>query len=143
MCSMMWLAVANRCAVSAICVILYKEKLMENGIIVGIILIMIVFALLRAKKHFAGGCCGSGGNTLRSHKKLTSPKIGEKRMLVEGMHCANCQARVENAVNRLDGVVCTVNLRKKTATVSYSKEVPDAALKEVVEKLGYQVLEVR
>ena len=117
---------------------------MENGIIVGIILVMLVFALLRAKKHFAGGgCCGSGSNTIRSHKELSSPMIGEKKMLVEGMHCANCQARVENAVNRLDGVVCTVNLRKKTATVSYSKEVPDAALKEIVEKLGYKVLEVR
>lgn len=125
-------------------VVVYKENLMENGIIVGIILIMVVFALLRAKKHFAGGgCCGSGSNTIRSRKTLTSPKIGEKRMLVEGMHCANCQARVENAVNRLDGVICRVDLRKKTATVSYSKEVSDAALKEVVEKLGYKVVDVR
>lgn len=117
---------------------------MENWIIIGIILIMVVFAILRAKKHFAGGgCCGSGSNTIRLRKKLTSPKLGEIKMLVEGMHCANCQASIENAVNRLDGVACTVNLRKKTATVSYSKEVSDTELKAVVEELGYKVLEVR
>lgn len=117
---------------------------MENGLIIGVILILVVFALFRARKHFAGGgCCGSGSNTIRSHKKLTNPKIGEKRMTVEGMHCQNCQARVENAINRLDGVVCKVDLKKKTATVSFSKEVPDSVLKETVERLGYQVTNIQ
>lgn len=117
---------------------------MEDAIIIIILLVVIVLALLRSKKHFkGGGCCGSGGNTIRSHKKLTEPKIGEKVLIVEGMHCENCQTRVENAINRLDGVVCKVNLKKKTATVSYSTEASDALLKETVEKLGYTVTEIR
>ena len=117
---------------------------MENAIIIVILLVIIVLALLRAGKHFkGGGCCGSGSNTIRSHKKLTEPKIGEKVLIVEGIHCENCQARVENAINRLDGVVCKVNLKKKTATVSYSTEVSDGLLKETVEKLGYTVTEIK
>lgn len=116
---------------------------MENVIIISILLIVIVLALLRAKKHFKGGCCGSGGTTVRSHKELTEPKLGETILVVEGMHCENCQNRVENALNRLDGVVCKVNLRKKTATVSYSTDVSAAVLKETIEKLGYRVTEIR
>lgn len=117
---------------------------MENYIIVGILLVIIVFAIFHAKKHFSGsGCCGSSSNTIRDKKTLTEPKIGEKVLTIEGMHCENCEIRVENALNRLDGVVCKVNLRKKTATVSYSAEVSDELLKETVEKIGYKVTAIR
>ncbi len=117
---------------------------MDNVIIIVVLLVILVLALLRMKKHFkGGGCCGSGSNTIRSAKQLTEPKIGEKVLTVEGMHCENCQARVENAVNRLDGVVCRVNLKKKTATVSYSAEVSDEALKGAIEKLGYKVTHIQ
>lgn len=117
---------------------------MENTIIITILILVLVLALLRTKKHFkGGGCCGSGSNTIRSRKTLTEPKLGEKRLSVEGMHCENCQARVENALNRLDGVVCKVNLRKKTAVVSYSTPVSDGQLKEILEKLGYTVTDIR
>lgn len=117
---------------------------MENAIIIIVLLVILVLALLRAKKHFkSGGCCGSGSNTIRSKKKLTEPKLGEKVLTVEGMHCENCEIRVENALNRLDGVVCKVNLRKKTATVSYSAEVSDDLLKKAVENMGYKVTDIR
>lgn len=117
---------------------------MDNIIIIAVILVVIVLALLRTKNHFkGGGCCGSGSTSVRSHKKLTEPKIGERVLTVEGMHCENCQNRVEHALNRMDGVVCRVNLRKKTATVSYSREVSAETLKKTVEDLGYQVTEIR
>lgn len=116
---------------------------MENTIIIGILLLVLVLALLRMKKHFKGGCCGSGSTTVRSHKKLSEPKLGEKVLTVEGLHCENCQARVENALNRLDGVVCKVSLKKKTATVSYSTEVSETELKQIVEKMGYKVTDIR
>ncbi len=117
---------------------------MENLIIVLVLLLVVVIALLRARKHFkGGGCCSSGSTTIRSKKELTEPKLGEKAMVIEGMHCENCEIRVENALNRIDGVLCKVNLRKKTASVSYSVEVSDELLKETVEKLGYTVTEIR
>lgn len=117
---------------------------MENTIIVGILLLVIVLALLRAKKHFrGGGCCGSGGNTIREKKALSAPKIGEKVLTIEGMTCENCEIRVENALNRIDGVACRVNWKKKTATVSYSTEVSDEVLKAAVEKRGYKVTSIR
>lgn len=117
---------------------------MENYIIIGVILLVVVLALLRTKKHFkGGGCCGSGGNTIRDKKTLTQPKLGEKTLVIEGMHCENCEIRVENALNRLDHVACKVNWKKKTAVVSYSAEVSDALLKSTVENMGYKVTEIR
>lgn len=117
---------------------------MENYIIVGILLVILMVAIFRVKKHFkGGGCCGSGSNTIRDKKTLTAPKVGEKVMTIEGMSCENCEIRVQNALNRLDGVVCTVNWKKKTAVVSYSAEVSDELLKATVEKMGYQVTNIR
>lgn len=117
---------------------------MENMIIICVLLFVLVFALLRAKKHFrGGGCCGSGGNTIREKKELDAPIIGQKVLTIEGMTCENCEIRVENALNRLNGVLCKVNWKKKTATVSYSVEVSDEDLKAAVEKRGYQVTSIR
>lgn len=111
---------------------------MENVIILVIIAVLLIFALMKAKKRVKGGCCG-GGSVVHSHKKLNDPILGKKRMTVEGMHCENCQVRVEDALNRLDGVACTVNLKKKTATVSFTRPVTDEELKQAVEDRGYRV----
>lgn len=116
---------------------------MENAIIIGILLVVIVLALLRAKKHFKGGCCGSGNKVIRTKKELKEPKLGEFSLTVEGMHCENCQARIENVLNNIDGVACTVDLKKKTAIVSYSRDISADELKNRVEKLGYKVTSIR
>lgn len=118
--------------------------MMADYLIVGILLLLVVFALLRARKHFrGGGCCGSGGNTIRPRKKLTAPCIGTIILDVEGMHCENCQARIERELDKLDGVVCKVNLHHKTATITYSSPISPDALKQAVEALGYQVAGIR
>lgn len=117
---------------------------MADYLILGILAVIIVLSLIHARKHFrGGGCCGSGSNTIRTKKALSQPQIGQFTLVIQGMRCENCQARVENALNRLDGVACTVNLRKKTALVRYSQPVDAQALKLVVEKLGYQVTEIQ
>ncbi len=113
---------------------------MVDAIMILILALVVVLAVLRARKHFrGGGCCGSGSNTIRSHKKLNQPVICKKVLTIEGMHCENCQARVENAINRFPQAACTVDLRKKAATVSLCAPLSDQELTEAVEKLGYHV----
>ena len=116
---------------------------MGNVIILAILLVMVVLAVNSGRKHFkgSGGCCGGGGEE-RPHKKLEEPAGGQRVLSVEGMHCESCQARIEKAIDRLDGVVCKTNLHKKTATVTFSQPVSDDTLKEIVEKLGYRVTEI-
>lgn len=60
-----------------------------------------------------------------------------KEIKIEGMHCSGCSARVERALNALDGVKATVDLKAGTAKIVSSAEVPDAVLKETVESLGF------
>ncbi|MBQ9082227.1 MAG: heavy-metal-associated domain-containing protein [Clostridia bacterium] len=112
-------------------------------IIIAILVCVLLLAVFRAMKHFRGGCCGSGGSTIRDKKTLTRPAIGRKVLTVEGMHCVNCEIRVENALNRLENAVCKVRWKKKMAVVSFSAEISDALLKETVERLGYQVTDIR
>lgn len=118
---------------------------MENFIIIVILLLLVAYGVSATLKHFKGegGCCGGGNKTVREVKRLAEPKIGEKELRIEGMHCENCRNAVERAVNRLDGAACTVNLRKKIAIVSYSQPVDDEKLKEVIEKAGFQVVSIK
>lgn len=117
---------------------------MGDWIILAILAVIVALGVAHMGKHFrGGGCCGSGSNTIRTKKTLAEPALGEFTMTVEGMHCENCQARVENALNRLDGVACKVNLRRKTALVSYSRPFSREEARDIVEKLGYSVTEIR
>ena len=60
-----------------------------------------------------------------------------KEIKIEGMHCSGCSGRVEKALNALDGVKATVDLKSGTAKVVSSKEVPEETLKETIESLGF------
>jgi Cu+-exporting ATPase len=63
---------------------------------------------------------------------------------IGGMTCAACSQRVEKALKRLDGVIsASVNLATEKATVTYDpRRVRISAMKQVVEKAGYQVLKI-
>ena len=67
----------------------------------------------------------------------------QKILKVEGMSCGHCSARVEKALNAIDGVEATVNLEGKSAEVTLSKEVSDETLKWAVEEAGYKVTEIK
>lgn len=117
---------------------------MGNVIIIAILVIAVGIGIWNSIKHFKGegGCCGGGGGSVRESKELDAPKIGEKILRIEGMHCDNCRNRVERAVNKIDGAVCRVNLKKKTATVSYCREIDEELLKNTITKLGYEVISI-
>jgi Copper chaperone len=64
----------------------------------------------------------------------------KKIMEINGMSCGHCQARVENALNALEGVNAKVELKKNRAVINLSKEVTDQELKEAVMEVGYEVV---
>lgn len=63
-----------------------------------------------------------------------------KTMKIEGMSCGHCSARVEKALNAIDGVSATVDLESKTASITLQKEVSDDILRKAVEDAGYDVV---
>ncbi len=114
---------------------------MATAIILIALAVIVVFAFRSSKKHVSGegGCCGGGGGTIAEDKKLEGEAIGSRTVKIEGMHCENCKNRVEREVNRIDGAVCKVNLRKNQAVVSFDREVSDEDIKNAIEIAGYEV----
>ena len=66
-----------------------------------------------------------------------------KTMIVNGMACAHCKARVEAALNAVAGVEkAEVTLEEKKAVVTCSQPVEDSALIQAVTDAGYEVVSV-
>ena len=116
---------------------------MENAIILGILLVVLVGAIVTLIKR-AGrkGCCGSGSDYKPRKKKLKNV-IATKVFAVDGMHCEKCANRVTEVVNDIPGVAGAVDLKKGIVTVSYEREVPDEQIKARIERVGYTVTEIR
>jgi Cu+-exporting ATPase len=66
---------------------------------------------------------------------VTAPNDVE--LLIGGMTCASCAARIEKKLNRLDGVTATVNYATEKAKVTYGPGVTPEDLVATVEKTGY------
>ncbi|MFJ6069481.1 heavy metal translocating P-type ATPase [Streptomyces sp. NPDC093065] len=65
------------------------------------------------------------------------PGVAEVELLIGGMTCASCAARVEKKLNRMDGVTATVNYATEKARVSHPVTVAVADLIATVVKTGY------
>ncbi|MGI6712643.1 MAG: heavy metal translocating P-type ATPase [Bacillota bacterium] len=63
----------------------------------------------------------------------------KKTIIISGMSCAACAARIEKGLNKIDGVEkAVVNLASETATVEYnSSKINVSDILTTVEKLGY------
>lgn len=116
---------------------------MVDAIIILIVIVILCFAIKGSLKHFRGegSCCGGGGgNTIKSEKTLADPIIKMKDVKIDGMTCSNCESRVQNELNKINGLKADVSYKKKVAHLSYSKEIDDEVIKRAVEKAGYKVV---
>ncbi len=65
------------------------------------------------------------------------PDGREVDLVIGGMTCASCAARIERRLNRLEGVTASVNYATEHAKVSYPPNVTVAELAAQVEAAGY------
>lgn len=116
---------------------------MADVIIIVILVILIIIGISSTIKHFKGegGCCG-GGSSVKVKRKKLKQVVKQRIVIIEGMTCEHCQARVESKLNALDGVSARVNLKRKTAVVSMEKEVEDEEIKKAIENAGYEVVKI-
>ena len=66
----------------------------------------------------------------------------KKIIEIKGMSCGHCQARVEKALNAINGVEAKVDLKKNRAVVTLSKEVAEQILSDTVTEAGYEVVSI-
>ncbi|MEQ4300291.1 heavy metal translocating P-type ATPase [Plantactinospora sp. B6F1] len=67
------------------------------------------------------------------------PPVAPNRieLKIGGMTCASCASRIEKKLNRLDGVIATVNYATEKATVTFDDSRTPEELIATVEKTGY------
>ncbi|GGU74266.1 carbonate dehydratase [Streptomyces filipinensis] len=68
---------------------------------------------------------------------IATGTTSEVELLIGGMTCASCAARVERKLNRMEGVSATVNFATEKAKIAFGEGVLVADLIATVEKTGY------
>lgn len=122
---------------------------MINVILVLILAVLIggaVSYLVKAKRSGVKciGCPSGGACAVPKikKKKLDGPVIGKKTIKIAGMTCEHCAANVAGRLNQIDGASAEVKLSASTAVVSYDREISEDVLREAVEGIGYEVMDV-
>ncbi|OUP77874.1 copper-translocating P-type ATPase [Anaeromassilibacillus sp. An172] len=81
-------------------------------------------------------------STEKQTKKEKENKQMKKTIIIEGMMCMHCVARVQKALEDIDGVTAHMDLDKKAAYLTLEKEVSDEVLTKAVTDAGYQVVTI-
>lgn len=80
---------------------------------------------------------------LTEYKKEEEKKM-TKTIMIEGMTCGHCTARVQKALEAVDGVTGAVmSLEEKNAVVTLEKEVDDEILRKAVTDADYEVTGIK
>lgn len=119
-----------------------------NGSTIGILLVLavvVVLAVRSYRKKLAGGCCGGDGERVKK-VRVADRDIRHyafhMRVGVDGMVCANCARRVENAFNQREGVYARVNSEQKCAEVHSMQPLADEEIRKIVSEAGYSALTI-
>lgn len=90
-------------------------------------------------------------NALRLKKIKFNVKEEKKNMennkkiiYIDGMSCNHCKMSVEKALSEIDGVEkVDVILEEKKAIVTFFKELDDKNIKDIIEKIGFNVKDIK
>ncbi len=91
-------------------------------------------------------------NALRIRRKRKPKKVSKKAVIgkkhlysvvIDGMSCGHCSAKVETLLKQLESVnTATVNLQNKTATVESNSTIAEEVFYEVINGAGYKVVSI-
>jgi Cu+-exporting ATPase len=84
-------------------------------------------------------CCSSCVRLqhLGGLQATVAPELTEVELVITGMTCAACAARVQAKLNKVDGLTATVNLATQRAHVTAPAHLPPSDLVAVVEAADY------
>lgn len=118
-----------------------------NALVAVIVLVALVVGVRRAVRGLTRGqsCCSDGvpvpapqqaevADTDCSHYPYA------EEFLIGGMSCEGCARRVEGAIDALDDVWATVDLREHTARVLGKTPIDRPAVEAAVKGAGYYVM---
>lgn len=119
---------------------------MSTAIICIILIVTAVFGIKSYAKKLTLGCCGTSSQSGVKKIKVKDQNVSHypysRVLMVDGMTCGSCAARVENGLNSLEGVWARVSLDRGEALVLMKAEYADQELKQAVRDAGYIVYRV-
>ena len=115
----------------------------STAVIVALLIVIGFIAVRKYVKNLRHGCCGgSGEEKVKVADKNAAHYPYSVTLKSEGMRCANCTDRVENALNRLDGIWAKVSLKRAEAVLRSKSVLDDETLRTAVARAGYRVTEI-
>ena len=111
-------------------------------VLLGILCALIVIRYVR-KLRRGDSCCTEGEEMPKrvraaDHNKANYPYA--ITLTIDGMTCANCARRVENALNSLPDTWATVDLAERSALVRGKAPFDEERLRQAVRESGYTAL---
>lgn len=115
-------------------------------VLISVLLILIcVYAVYSyiQKLRRGGGCCGDHEPAEKRVRVADRDRTHYPYMVtlnLDGMTCGNCVRRVENALNRIDGVWAEADLAGQKAVVRTKNPPDEELLRQAVRDAGYTML---
>ena len=121
---------------------------MGNAVIIAILVLIIglaVYSTIR-RIRYGSSCCGER-DPAEKKIKVADTNIHNYpytyTLHVDGMHCANCARRVENALNRIEGRWATADIGRKEVLLRSKREETEKEIGSAIDSAGYTMLPFR
>jgi copper chaperone CopZ len=125
-----------------------RRIVMGNAVIIAILVLTIGLAVYSTiqRIRYGSSCCGER-DPAEKKIKVADTNINNYpytyTLQVDGMHCANCARRVENALNRLEGRWAVADVGKKEVLLRSKREETENEIGSAVDSAGYTMLSFR
>ncbi len=105
--------------------------------------IILLISMMKNKLLNGSSCCG-GHEAPEPKVKVFDKNISHYdyhyETVIEGMVCSNCATRVENALNRNEGIYAKVDLGNKKAVIHSKKELSKEKMFGYFKELPYTIM---
>ncbi len=117
---------------------------LSNIIILLILVVVIPLAIKKSISHFKGegGCCGGGSAVNTIKPKKLGVVVAKWVVEIDGMMCENCEKRIQNALNSIDGINAKVQRSRNRAVLKMDRNIEESVVRETISGLGYTVLSI-
>ncbi len=117
--------------------------MLSTWIISFIVLVLLVFGVFSFIKRGRKGCCSAS-----SDEKIQAIDVDEDEShyryryeySIEGMHCVNCQRRIEENLDRIGETFARCDWRKGSLILFSKKEINSIIVLDRLEALGYKAV---
>ena len=120
------------------------QAIIAAAILVAAMILLI--SMMKKKLRHGSSCCGEHE---ASEPKV---KVADKNInhydyhyeaIIKGMVCGNCATRVENALNRNEGIYAKVDLENKKAVIHAKRELSKNEVFDYLKDLPYTLMDFK